>query len=122
MAHLQPRLPPAARAQVANHALALHLDAAQDSVEVAIGGGRDHPQPVARGLPFGPKLVSRAAEEGNVAGLQGGLVRRTVHEAQHQHFTVDGILYDGRRQPTHFVEVNFHSHFRHSFRAKTKPR
>ena len=106
---------------MANHAFALDLNPAQNRVEVAIGGGGDHLQAVARSLTLRPKLVAGAAEEGYVAGLQSFFVGRAIHEAQHQDLAGCGVLYDGRRQAAHFVEIDFYRHLHHSFRKNKNP-
>src|SRR5208283_2410704 len=53
------------RALMADQAVALHLDAEEQRVVVAVGRGRDHAQPVAAGLALHPQLLARAAPEGH---------------------------------------------------------
>jgi len=103
-----------------NNSSAFYLHAAKHGVEIAIGGGGDYLQSVARGLALGPELVASPAEEGDVACLQSFLLGFVVHKSNHQDFASSGVLYDRGRQSIHFVEVNFYGHPVSPSRAKTK--
>ncbi len=103
------------RALVAHQAVAFHLDAKQQRVVVAVGGGRDDAQAVAAGFALHPQLLAGAAPEGDEAGLQRFGVADGVQKAQHQHFAGARILHDAGHQAIHFFEVDCCSRVAHSF-------
>src|ERR1035441_6233341 len=57
-------------ALVTHEAVALHLDAKEQRVVVAIGGGGDDAQAVGAGFALHPQLLAGAAPEGDEAGFQ----------------------------------------------------
>ena len=46
---------------MADHTFSFHLDLPEKRVAVAIGGGGNHFEAIARGFPFGPKFVAGTA-------------------------------------------------------------
>src|SRR5579863_8207997 len=70
---------------VANQAVTFNLDAEEQSVVVAIGGGGDDSQPIAAGLAFHPQLLAGAAPEGDKAGFECFRVTGGIEKTQHQH-------------------------------------
>src|ERR1700675_1374236 len=87
-----------------------NLDLQKQCVTIAIRGRGNQPEPVARGLSLGPKLVASTAEKGYVAGVERAVARFAIHEAEHQHLTGCRVLRNGRRQALHLVKVNFETH------------
>ncbi len=79
---------------MADEAVAFHLDAEEQRVVVAVGGGGDDAQAVAAGLALHPELVAGAAPEGDEAGLERLLVAHFVQEAEHQHLAGLRVLHD----------------------------
>ena len=95
---------------MADHTFSLDLDPQQQRVAVTVGRGRNQLQPVAGCFPFRPELAAGAAEKRHVTGQERALARLAIHEAQHQHFPIGGILHDGRRQALHLVKIDLHLH------------
>ena len=96
----------AARARVADVAVALPYDAKDHRVVVAVGEHLAHRQPVARRLAFQPQRLAAAAVEGGESRVQGSLKGFVVHEAQHQYFTRFVVLRDGGYQAVQFREIH----------------
>lgn len=99
-------------------ARAFDLHAQQQSVAIAICVGRDYFQPVTGTLAFGPELISRAAEEGDVAFREGELSGLAVHEADHQDFAVGGVLHNCREKAVELIEIEFVASYKSSQRNK----
>ncbi|MCU1299387.1 MAG: hypothetical protein JWO91_3665 [Acidobacteriaceae bacterium] len=79
----------------------------QESVTVAVRRGREQLQAIARCLTLHPELVAGSAVEGYIAAGQSALPCVTVHETEHQDFSIAGVLHDGRRQTCHLFEIYF---------------
>src|SRR5215475_11056979 len=91
-----------------NQPATLYFNLDQQRISIAIRRRRYHFQTVARGLAFRPKLIAGAAEKGDISNFLGPRPCLSVHEPEHEDFAVSGILYDGRHQTLHLVEVKFH--------------
>jgi hypothetical protein len=87
---------------VADKAVALHFDAKEQRVVVAVSGCGDDAQAVAAGFALHPELLAGAAPEGDEAGFKRFGVADGVEKAQHQHFAGARILHDAGTRPSIF--------------------
>ena len=91
---------------MADQSVAFDLDAKQQRIVVAVGGGGDDAQPVAAGFAFHPQLLAGAAPEGDKAGLQRLGIADGVEKAQHQHLAGARILHDAGHEAIHLVKID----------------
>src|SRR4051812_35025470 len=104
---------------MAHNSASFNFDAEQEGIAIAIGAGRDDPQPVARTLAFGPQPVSGPAVKRDVALRNRSRESVWVHESHHKDLAVRCVLDYGGNQPGQFAEIKLNIH---TFSPKQKAR
>ena len=93
---------------MADQAVALDLNLAENRIVIAIGGRIGEAQAIAAGFALGPQLIAGAAVEGYIAGLKRLVERLLVHEAHHENLAIVGILNDRRGKSPHLFKIDLH--------------